>query len=213
MKSAPTKLYHVEGAIRPSGVRWLTNKSIVVCRTAGTLELQPNWADATTIPYRTGVGNCRLQRIPDSAAVFVVGKGRCEQISEGERGLSITSGAFPEALGAIGTCVIAHSGLYLIASRDGTLWQSSDAMSWIRRGKLNISEITAGCVISPEQYAFASARGEIEFVLLDPFLAKGRQHIHADAVQDLFTLDRDIIGSVSRDRALRIWRVSKTERA
>src|SRR3954452_22700073 len=113
MRSAPTKLYHLEGAVRPCAVRWLTNRSIVVCRTSGTLELQPDYNLPSSNLYRTGFGLCRLQRIPGSKALFVLGEGEYEVIRDGDRGLTMNSGVLPADLGPIGACVIPRLGFYV----------------------------------------------------------------------------------------------------
>jgi WD40 repeat protein len=210
MKSAPITLYHLEGSVRPSAVRWLTNRSIVVCRTSGTLELQPDYNSSTFSLLRTGFGIGRLQRIPESTALFAIGEGSCEVIRDGDQGLTMRSGDVPAGLGAIGSCVISRLGRYVLASRDGALWTSSDSVAWSFAGKLTIHSVTAGCALSNDQYVFGSARGEVELVTLFPFSAKGRQRLHGDAVQDIFVLDECIIGTVSRDRALRVWDTSDT---
>lgn len=208
MKSAPTKLYHLEGVVRPYAVRWLTGRSIIVCRTSGTLELQPDYDSSASHLYRTGSGICRLYPIPGASSVFVLGDGKYEVICNNEQGLTMSSGILPANLSFVGACVIPRFGLYVLASRDGFLWISSDGVSWSTVGKLSIQDVTVGCAFSECLYAFGSAHGEVELITLFPFLAKTRQRLHADAVQDLLVLDQDTVGTVSRDRALRVWRIS-----
>lgn len=210
MKSAPTTLYHLEGAVRPCAVRWLTNKSIIVCSTSGTLELQPDYNNSTSTLLRTGFGIGRLQRIPESNALFAFSDGTYEIIRDGERGLTIRSVDAPAVSGPVASCIITNLGQYVLAARDGTLWVSPDSVAWSAAGKLTIQDATIGCSLSDGLFAFGSARGEVELITLFPFSVKARQRLHADAVQDIFVLDKDVIGTVSRDRALRVWRVSDT---
>src|SRR5205807_1371231 len=110
MKAAPITLYHLEGAVRPCAVRWLTNKSMVVCSTSGTLELQPDYNNSTRTLLRTGFGIGRLQRIPESTALFAFGDGTYEVIREEERGLTVRPVTVPADLGSVSVCIITSLG-------------------------------------------------------------------------------------------------------
>ena len=120
----------------------------------------------------------------------------------------MSSGLLPEGLDSVGACVVPRIGLYVLASRGGALWVSSDGISWSPVGQLAIRDVTVGCDLGEGLYAFGSAHGEVESVTLTPFSQKVRQRLHADAVQDLVVLDSRTVGTVSRDRALRVWRVA-----
>jgi len=207
MRSPALHLYHLEGAARPNAVRWLTDTSIVVSRTTGSLEIQRNFEDPSYSLYRGSTGIRRIDRIPGSSALFALGGEEYEIICESSHGLISSVGRVPTDVGAVGACVVPHMGLYMLASRDGTLWKNVEG-EWSTIGKLTLRDVTSACALPQGQLVFGSAHGEIEIVnTVTPFVLGPRQRVHADSTQDLVAISNQLICTVSRDRALRVWRL------
>lgn len=207
METPPVTYYHLEGAARPLGARWLTETSLLICYSTGAIELQTNLRSPQTKLYRFARGRVQLVRAAASNTLLLGSDDGCEILAEGERALSTRSIATSLAISPGDCCIVGSGNSIILASRDGGVWLSRGLLPFERIGTLSIQDIVAGCAISNDRIVFGSSHGEFEIVSLSPFTTVAKRRAHADSIQEIVRINDSTIATVSRDRAFRVWRV------
>ena len=210
MKSAAATIYYSEGMIRPVAVRWVSNQALVVCRDSGALELQPNFLLPHTRQFSSASEFRRLESTPKSDALVVIGRRLYQTLRYESAGLNVKEASMPDSTSTLGAFVPLTSGANLAVFRNGELWRERESVRWELISRLATRDITSACALTERMLVVGNSHGEAEIVDLDSGISIRRQRLHADAVQGVLSLGDATMATVSRDRALRIWKIGRT---